>query len=387
MALDHGANKEKFRLDLINIARTTLSSKLLKHEKEHFATLAVDAVLRLRGKPNLDYIQVIKKAGGALKDSFLEPGFILEKKIGTGMPKVMQDCKIMVANCQMDTDKIKIYGAQVKVDSFEAVAEIEQAEKDKMVAKVDKIAAHGCNVFINRQLIYNYPEQLFKERKIMAIEHSDFDGTERLAAVLGSDIISTFDNPEETKLGHCDKIEEIMIGEDKVIKFSGCAQGEACTIVLRGASSHILDEAERSLHDALAVLFQTVQETRVVYGGGAMECAMAQAIQDKMADVQGKESLAMEMFGKALQTMPAIMADNGGYDSAELVGHLRAAHARGQHSHGLNFLNATVSDMKDLGIMESFRSKMSQLCAAAEAAEMIIRVDDIIRNAPRQREG
>merc|ERR1711977_684795 len=228
-----------------------------------------------------------------------------------------------------DTDKIKIYGARVKVDSFEAVAEIENAEKEKMKTKVDKIASHGCNVFVNRQLIYNYPEQLFKERNIMAIEHSDFDGTERLAAVLGSDIISTFDNPEETKLGSCQKIQEIMIGEDKVIKFSGCAQGEACSIVLRGASSHILDEAERSLHDALAVLFQTVSETRVVYGGGSTEMAMAQAIQDKMADVEGKESLAMEMFAKALRTMPAIMADNGGYDSADLMGALRAAHAKG----------------------------------------------------------
>merc|ERR1711904_516484 len=330
---------------------------------------------------------VIKKPGASLKDSFLEEGFILEKRIGVGMPKILENCKICVANCQMDTDKIKIYGARVKVDSFEAVAEIEAAEKEKMKTKVDKIAAHGCNVFINRQLIYNYPEQLFKERNIMAIEHSDFDGTERLAAVLGSDIISTFDNPEETKLGFCQKIEEIMIGEDKVIKFSGCQQGEACTIVLRGASTHILDEAERSLHDALAVLFQTVSETRVVHGGGAMECAMAQAILDDMKAVEGKEALAMEQFAKALQTMPAIMADNGGFDSADLVGSLRAAHARGELSMGLNFLTATVSDMSQLGIMESFRSKMSQLCAAAEASEMIIRVDDIIRNAPRQREG
>merc|ERR1712203_1144636 len=209
-------------------------------------------------------------------DSFLEEGFILEKKIGVGHAKTLENCKVCVANCQMDTDKIKIYGARVKVDSIEA------AEKEKMKAKVDKIAAHGCNVFINRQLIYNYPEQLFKERNVMAIEHSDFDGTERLAAVLGSDIISTFDNPEETKLGFCQKIQEIMIGEDKVIKFSGCAQGEACTIVLRGASTHILDEAERSLHDALAVLFQTVQDSRVVHGGGAMEMAMANAVLQKL---------------------------------------------------------------------------------------------------------
>merc|ERR1719487_493159 len=293
-------DEAKFREDLMKIAKTTLSSKLLKHEKDHYATLAVDAVLRLKGKPNLDYIQGIKKPGGSLKDSFLEEGFILEKRIGVGHKKVLEDCKILVANCQMDTDKIKIYGARVKVDSLEAVAEIEQAEKSKMKDKVDKIAAHGCNVFINRQLIYNYPEQLFKERGIMAIEHSDFDGTERLAAVLGSDIISTFDSPEETKLGFCSKIEEIMIGEDKVIKFSGCQQGEACTIVLRGASTHILDEAERSLHDALAVLYQTVQETRVVHGGGACETACGTAVLEAMKQVEGKESIAMEQFGKAL---------------------------------------------------------------------------------------
>merc|ERR1712203_939232 len=223
-------------------------------------------------------------------DSFLSEGFILEKRIGVGQKKVLEDCKILVANCQMDTDKIKIYGARVKVDSFEAVAEIEKAEKDKMKEKVDRIVKHGCNVFINRQLIYNYPEQLFKERNVMTIEHSDFDGTERLAAVLGADIASTFENPEETKLGSCKRISEIMIGEDKVIKFSGCASGEACTIILRGASQHILDEAERSLHDALAVLYQTVQETRVCWGGGSMEMAMAHAVQQKMLAVEGKES-------------------------------------------------------------------------------------------------
>merc|ERR1719188_663615 len=207
----------------------------------------------------------------------------------------------------MDTDKIKIYGARVKVDSFEAVAAIEQAEKDKMKSKVERIVKHGCNVFINRQLIYNYPDQLFKEAGVMAIEHSDFDGTERLAAVLGADIASTFESPEETKLGSCKKISEMMIGEDKVIKFSGCSQNEACTIVLRGASTHILDEAERSLHDALAVLYQTVSDSRVVHGGGSTEMAMANAVQEKAKTVEGKESAAVEQFGKALQQIPSIL--------------------------------------------------------------------------------
>jgi len=385
-AFDHGSNSEQFKADLLNIAKTTLSSKLLRHEKEHFAELAVNAVLRLKGKQNMDYIQVIEKQGGSLKDSYLEEGFILEKRIVAG-PKSITNCKVMVANTPMDTDKIKIYGSRVKVDSMETVAELEKAEKDKMKAKVEKICAHGCNVFINRQLIYNYPEQIFRNNGVVAIEHSDFDGTERLAAVLGADIVSTFDNPENTKLGTCDLIHEIMIGEDKVVQFKGCQQGEACSIVLRGSSAHVLAEARRSLHDALAVIYATVQETRVCYGGGAMEMVMAKAVLEQAAKTEGKHSIAMEEFAKALVQIPTILADNGGYDAAELVSQLRVAHSKGMSSMGLDMNTGSIADMKQLGIMESYKSKSSSLCAAAEAAEQVCRVDDIIRCAQRQREG
>jgi len=120
----------------------------------------------------------------------------------------------------------------------------------------------------NRQLIYNYPEQLFADAGVMAIEHADFDGIERLALVTGGEIVSTFDSPEGIKMGQCDLIHEVMIGEDKLIKFSGVARGEACTIVIRGATTQIVDEAERSLHDALCVLAATVKNARTVNGGG-----------------------------------------------------------------------------------------------------------------------
>jgi len=137
-------------------------------------------------------------------------------------------------------------------------------------------------------LIYNYPEQLLAEKGVMVIEHADFDGTERLAAVLGADILSTFDNPDSAVLGTCSLIEEIMIGEDKVLKFSGCKAGEACSIVLRGSGSHILDEAERSLHDALCVLVAAVKNHRVVYGGGNTEIKMSLAVDELAKTVKGK---------------------------------------------------------------------------------------------------
>ena len=220
--MDNSADEAAFEEDLKNIAMTTLSSKLLLHDRRSFAELAVKAVLRLKGSGNLEYIKIIKKAGGTLGDSFIADGMILEKKISTGCEKKVTNPRVLIANTPMDHDKIKIMGSKVKVDSMTAIADIEEAEKRKMKAKVDKILAHKPDVFINRQLIYNYPEQLLAEAGVVVIEHADFDGVERLSAVLGSDILSTFDSPDSATLGSCEAIEEIMIGEDSVIKFSGC---------------------------------------------------------------------------------------------------------------------------------------------------------------------
>jgi len=385
MTMDHKDDPVAFREDLLQIARTTLSSKLLTHEKEHFATLAVDAVLRLQGSGNLDYIQIIKIPGGRLSDSYLEAGFLLRKMPGVGQPTKIKNAKILLANTSMDTDKIKIWGSRVKVDALSKVAEIEEAEKDKMRRKCQKIVDHGINCFVNRQLIYNLPEQIFAENGVMAIEHADFDGIERLAAVTGGEVASTFDHPELVRLGKCDAIDDIMIGEDSLMCFSGCAGGEACSVVLRGASHHVLDEAERSLHDALCVLTRTVTETRTVHGGGCTETAMAAAVDTAAAQTPGKRALAMGAFACALRRLPEIVADNGGYDSAELVTELRAAHASGRGTSGLDMYQGKVGCMEELGVRESFRSKLMVLLSASEAAEMILRVDEIIKSAPRQR--
>ena len=385
--MDHSTDVEQFKSDLKNIALTTLSSKLLLHDREHFASLAVSAVLRLKGSGNLDYIKIIKKPGGTLKDSFLADGFILEKSISTGCPRRKENARVMVANTPMDHDKIKIFGSKVKVDSIFKVADIEEAEKQKMKKKVEKILAHKPDVFINRQLIYNYPEQLLAEHGIMVIEHADFDGTERLAAVLGADILSTFDNPEIAKLGTCALIEEIMIGEDKVLRFSGTQAGEACSIVLRGSGSHILDEAERSLHDVICVLISAVKNHLVVYGGGNSEIKMSLAVEELAKGVKGKQALAIQSYAHALKQLPTIIADNAGYDSAELVQNLRSEIHNGNKVAGLNMFKGFVDDMEKLGVTECLRVKEQALLSASEAAEMILRVDEIIRCAPRKREG
>ena len=371
-AVDNSNDRTAFRKDLVAIARTTLSSKVLSQDRDQFAELAVDAVLRLKGSTDLTSIQIIKKAGGKLSDSYLDEGFILDKKIGVNQPKRLENAKILVANTAMDTDKVKIFGARVKVESTGKLAELEKAEREKMKAKVEKIKAHGINCFVNRQLIYNWPEQLFSYAGIMSIEHADFDGIERLALVTGGEIASTFDHPESVKLGHCDLIEEVIIGEDTLIKFSGVAAGQACTIVLRGATEQLLDESERSLHDALAVLSQTIKEPRTTLGGGCAEMVMANAVTQIAQNVAGKKAIAVEAFANALRQLPTILADNAGLDSSDLVTRLKNAIYQGLTSSGLDLLTpgGGIANMRDLGVIESYKLKRAVVSSASEAAEV-----------------
>ncbi|KAE8709879.1 T-complex protein 1 subunit beta [Hibiscus syriacus] len=350
----------KLKSDLMKIAMTTLSSKILSQNKVYFAQLAVDAVMRLKGSTNLEAIQIIKKPGGSLSDSFLDEGFILDKKIGLGQPKRIENAKILVANTAMDNDKVKIYGARVRVDSMSKVAEIEGAEKEKMREKVQKIIAHGINCFVNRQLIYNFPEELFADAGVLAIEHVDFEGIERLALVTGDEIASTFDTL--TVL---------------------------CWMKLKG------------LCMMPCVLSQTVNDTRVVLGGGWPEMVMAKAVDELARQTPGKKSHAIEAFSRALISIPTIIANNAGLDSADLVAQLRAEHHKEGCNAGIDVITRyslslagvhrityvlSVGDMAELGISESFKVKQAVLLSVTEAAEMNLRVDEIITCAPRKRE-
>lgn len=385
-AVSHKDDPVKFRQDLVDIAMTTLSSKVLNVDKLHFAELAVQAVLRLKGSGNLEAIQVIKKQGGTLRDSFIDEGFLLEKKFGVGQPKRIENAKILVINTAMDTDKIKIFGARVRTDSAATVGAIEVAEREKMKSKVEAMVKTGCNVVVNRQLIYNLAESIFAEHGVAAIEHADFSGIERLALVTGGEIASTFDDPSAAVLGEAEVVEEIMIGEESLIRFSGVKAGEACTIVLRGPSRHLLDEAERSLHDALCVLAKTIDEPRTVWGAGVSELRMARAVDEVATKTEGKRQLAIEAFATALRRLPTIICDNAGLDSSEIVASLRAHHAAGRDTMGIDITTGEPGDISKLAITESFHSKLMAVLSAEEAASMILRVDDIIKAAPRQRQ-
>ncbi|CAF1482423.1 unnamed protein product [Rotaria sordida] len=344
VAKNNSSNLEQFKSDLMNIARTTLSSKILQEKKDHLSKLC----------------------------------FLLGERIGTNMPKRIENARILIANIPMDTDKRKVSDSSVHIDSIAKLVQLELAKNEKIKDKVEKILQFSCNLFINRQLICDYANQLFAEKGVMTIEHADFEGLKRLAQILDADIVSTLDTPDEIRLGKCILIEEVIVNEDKLIKLSGVTQGEACTIVLHGATQQILDEAERSIHGALCVLSQTVKEPRICYGEGAAETLMATAVSQLAEKTSGEESVVIESFAHALRQLPTIIADNAGYDSAILIDNLRTAHALGKSAFGLDMEKGVTCDMVELGILEPFYLKQQVVIKAAKAVEMILCLDNII---------
>merc|ERR1712071_255675 len=277
-AIDNSGDNAKFHEDLMNISRTTLSSKILAQHKEFFAKMCVDAILRLKGSGNLQAIQIIKKQGGTLTDSFLDDGFLLDKKIGVNQPKRVENARILIANTPMDTDKIKVFGSRIRVDSVAKVAELELAEKEKMKEKVDLILKHNCTVFINRQLIYNYPEQLFADAGVWLSNTLILTVLSDWVWSLAARLCLLLDIPNLSNW-------VVVISSKRLrsVKTNCCAflvsHWERLALwSCEAPLSKFSMKLNVSIHDALCVLSSTVKETRTVYGGGCSEVLMANAV-------------------------------------------------------------------------------------------------------------
>lgn len=361
--------------DYLSLAKTTLCSKILRCDLNKFGKICVDAINAIEDRENLNLINFIKSEGD-LVDSYIVDGFILDKP--TKIPEI-EAPRILIANMAMDTDKIKINSAQVKVESIDELIKIEEAEKDRMREKVDLITQeeYEIDVFINRQIMYDHYLQLFKEKGIVAIEHADFDGIERLANILNGKIMSTFESLSDC-FGTCDKIENVYIGERRMIKFSGLKKG-AITIVLKGSTKEIQDEAERAIHDALCVLMKIKTHKKVVYGGGSIEAEIGIATNNLALKTESKEASAILGFSNAVQKIPQIIADNCGMDGEAIKSKLRALHMKGKRTMGVSVEKEDVGCMKEAGVLESLRIKRRIFTSAVEAACLIIKCDGIIK--------
>ncbi|KAI5181957.1 T-complex protein 1 subunit beta [Nematocida sp. AWRm80] len=353
----------------LNLAMTTLSSKFSPTELKTLAQLAVN-VSELT--TNMETVNVIKIPGGEVTDSHIDNGLLLECDIGPGQKTKFTNPRVLIVNTAMDADKIKIFGAKAQVKTPKELEFLEEAEKKRMQEKIEQISQYA-DIIVNRQIIYDYPTQQFTRQGKISIERAGFAGMEMLSRVLNGKILSTFESVQETDIGHCEEFERVKISGRAFTRFKGVPNKGACTIVLRGPSKEILEEAERSILGVVQVLLLNTNE--YIFGGGSVEAAVSTALQ---CTSEGERA-----YARALLEVTRTLAENAGHSPDETIDTILAKNAEGITTWGVGLEGPTC--MKAQKVKESLRLKEIIWTRAAEAAEMILRCDGIIKCKPRER--
>ncbi|AAK39757.1 t-complex protein 1 beta SU (nucleomorph) [Guillardia theta] len=379
-SFDNSFNYDIFLADLLDIAKTTLMSKFISNYCETFSRISLSVILKLKGNLNRGRINILKILGGSLKDSYLDNGILIEKSFGIGQPKKLLNARIMILNCSLDSDKIKIYGAKVKVKKLSQMAQIELSENKRLLDKCKKILNHGINVVVNRQLIYDKQERFFTDHGIISIENADFEGIEKLSLAVNSEIASSFDDIKKIKIGKADLVEEISIGSKNFVRFSGFENNGIGTIVIRGSTDEILDEAERALNDTLCVLINSLKNSRFVWGAGCCELKASRILQDISKNFDFEYSKCLNSFARALMSIPTIIAYNSDIDIKNLVKNIPLECYDLSSDSCLDLKNSKLGNARNLGIIEPLKLKIFTILSATEAVEIFIRINKIFLN-------
>ena len=369
---------------LKNIAITSLASKGASAAKELLADVVVKAVKMVAeerdGKTfvDLDNIQITKKQGGSIEDTQVIEGIILDKeRVHDGMPKVVKNAKIALVNSAFEVKKTEV-DARIQISDpsqLQAFLDEEEAMLRKMVEKVKKA---GANVLICQKGIDDLAQHFLAKEGIYAVRRAKKSDMEKLAKATGAKIVTNLDDLTEKDLGHAGVVEERKIGEDKMTFVMDCKNPKAVSILVRGGTEHVVDELERGIHDALSVVKVALEDGYITPGGGAAAAEIAMALREYAPSVGGREQIAIETFADAIEVVPRTLAENAGLDPIDIIIKVRAAHKKGEKYAGVDVHTGEVVDMMKKNVIEPLRVSTQEVKAAAEAAIMILRIDDVI---------
>ena len=370
---------------LKKIAKTSLTSKAVHDAREYFAEMAVKAVkqiVELRGDKyyvDLDNIQIIKKYGGALLDSMLVYGIVLDKEVvHPGMPRRVSEAKIALLDAPLEIEKPEI-DAEIRINDPSQLKAFLQQEEEILMKLVDKIVEIGANVVVTQKGIDEVAQHFLAKKGILAVRRVKRSDLEKLERATGGRIVSNIDDLKPEDLGYAKLVEERKIGEDKMVFVEGCKNPRAVSIVIRGGLERLVDEAERSMRDALSAVADAIKDGRVVPGGGAIEIELAKHIRKLATRVGGKEQLAIEAFAKALEGLVVTLIENAGLDPVDMIMKLRAAHEKeGGKNIGVNVFTGDIDDMYKNGVIEPVSVVANAIKAGTEASTIILRIDDLI---------
>merc|ERR1711907_846994 len=378
------------RSTLERCAATTLSSKLIGgSHADFFARMVVSACLHLEGALDLEMIGVKQVQGGSMEDSFLVEGVAFKKCFSYAgfeqQPKKIPDAKILALNVELELKSEK-ENAEIRIESVEDYQKIVDAEWDIIYDKLDKIAASGATVVLSKLAIGDLATQYFADREIFCAGRVTDDDMKRVQKATGAQVQSTVNNLIPEIMGACATFEEQQVGDERYNIFMGCPATKTATIVLRGGAEQFIEEAERSLHDAIMIVRRTLQNNVVVAGGGAIDMELSRALRQYGKTIHGKSQFFVNAFAKALEVIPRQLSQNAGFDATELLNKLRHAHAKGEANMGIDIENDGICNTWDRFIWEPALVKKNALTAATEAACLILTIDETVRNPKSENE-
>jgi thermosome len=373
------------RETLRKVALTSMASKAVGPAKEHLAEIAIDAVKQIaeqRGErrvADIDNIQLIKKTGKSLLESQLVRGLIIDKEVvHTGMPKKVENAKIALLDCPLEIEKTE-FSAEIRIRDPNQMKAFLDQETKMLKEMVDKIKASGANVVFCQKGIDDMAQHFLAKEGILAARRVKQSDMEKLARATGGRIITDLDDLTPQDLGKAGVVEERKIGEDKMIFVEKCKDPRSVAILLRAGLERLVDEAERAMTDALSVVSDVIENSKIVPGGGAVEVEVAKELRDYATKVGGREQLAIEAFADAIEIVPRTLAENAGLEPIDIIVELRAAHEKTDGKNmGVNVFTGKVEDMFSNGVVEPAIVKEQAVKSAAEAASMILRIDDVI---------
>ena len=372
------------RSDLLKIANTSMVTKLVSEDSPHLAGIVVDAVLQVAEKReggfkvDIDNVKVEKKPGGALTDTEMIKGLVLDKEVvHSGMPKRIDEAKVALVNSALEIEKTE-FSAEIRINDPQQMQQFMDEETSILKGMVEKVHSAGATVLICQKGIDDLAQHFLAKAGILTVRRVKESDMTKLAKATGARIVTNLDDLNPKDLGYAKVVEERKLEDDKWVFLEGAKNPKAVSILVRGGTQRVVDEAERALHDALMVTKDVVELPAVVAGGGAPEEEVSIQLRSWAQKLSGREQLAALKFADAMESIPLTLAENAGMDPIDTQVDLRAKHGKEGKWYGVDALNGKVTDMYSRSVWEPLAVKLQILRAATEAASMILRIDDVI---------
>jgi len=372
------------RESLIKIAKTSMQSKLVSENSVPLSKLSVDAILKIVEKDgdkysvDLDNLKVEKKAGGSIDDTSLINGIVLDKEIvHSGMPTKIEKARIALVNAALEVEKTEM-SAEIRISDPTQMQLFLEEENRMLKSMVDKIHSIGANVLICQKGIDDISQHYLSKHGILSVRRVKESDMTKLAKATGGRITTNLDDISTKDLGSAEIVHQKKVESDKWVFIEGCKNPRSVTILIRGGSQRVVDEADRSIHDALMVVKDVVEKPSIVAGGGSPEAYLATELNEWAGSAEGREQLAIKQYAEAFESIPLTIAENAGMDPIDTLITLRANQSNGKQTVGINAKEGKIGNMFSLDIVEPLAVKEQIIKSATEAACMILRIDDVI---------